>query len=238
MDDPQPPGVWMPPAAALAARANYIPPSVAPRAASLGSEAAVLRSGGTAPGPAPLDWTPMAERQDGTIEVGRSEDRVASDVTFGRSHDRAGGDAEVGRSDDKEAPEPEWIYATQEQRHASIAAWDGAYEAPEEFDAGRTRDKRPAEFVIFEGESEEQAVTRYVTMGRFNTMFDAIDVRFRGFWSPRHQAITTYLADARLRADDIEVGQAVLVRRADEVAALAALDIAVLARTLEAVALF
>jgi len=60
-------------------------------------------------------------------------------------------------------------------------------------------------------------------------------MRFRGFWSPRHQAVTTYLGDARLRADDIEADQAVLVQRADEVAALAALDIAVLARTLDAV---
>jgi len=72
-------------------------------------------------------------------------------------------------------------------------------------------------------------------MGRFNTMFDAIEVRFRSFWAPRHQAVTTYLADARLRAEDIEVAQAALVERADAVAALAALDIAVLARTLEAV---
>ncbi|MBI3512496.1 MAG: hypothetical protein HY060_00220 [Proteobacteria bacterium] len=235
MDDPQPPGVWMPPAAALAARAAYIPPGVVPRDAAAGTGAPIGGGGATAPEAPPLDWTPMEERAARTVEVGRSDERPESAIGIGRSEDRLARDVEVGRSDDKAAPEPEWIYATQEQRHAAIAAWDGTYEAPEEFDVGRTRDRRPAEFVILEGESEEQAVTRYVTMGRFNTMFDAIDVRFRAFWSPRHQAITTYLADARLRADDIEVGQTVLVQRADEVAALAALDIAVLARTLEAV---
>jgi hypothetical protein len=60
-------------------------------------------------------------------------------------------------------------------------------------------------------------------------------VRFRGFWSPRHQAVATWLVDAKLRADDLDVDQAVLVERADAVNALAALDHAVLARTLEAV---
>jgi hypothetical protein len=91
------------------------------------------------------------------------------------------------------------------------------------------------ELVIMSGESHDQAVARYVTMGRYNTMFDAIDVRFRAFWSPRHQAVATYLVDAKLRADDLDVDQALLVERADAVNALAALDIAVLARTLEAV---
>src|SRR5262249_40378555 len=155
--------------------------------------------------PEPLAWAPMtAEHAARTIEVGRSDDRAERDVAVARSFERDGGAVAVGRSDTKAAPEPEWIYATPEQRQSTIAAWDGHYQPPEEFDGGRSRDKRPAEFVVLPGETEEQAVTRYVTMGRFNTMFDAIAVRFRGFWSPRHQAVTTWYADARLRADDIE----------------------------------
>src|SRR6185295_13687250 len=110
-----------------------------------------------------------------------------------------------------------------DERAASIAVWDGAWELDEDFDAGRSRDKRMPELVVMSGESHEQACARYVTMGRFNTMFDAIDVRFRGFWSPRHRAVATWLVDAKLRADDIHVDQAQLVERADAVNALAAL---------------
>jgi hypothetical protein len=236
MDDPQPPGVWMPPATEIAARAAYIPPSVVPRAAAADTGAGVIRSAAAPAAPEPLNWTPVPEPPPREIAVARSDERTAADVAVGRSFDRAAAALDVARSDDKAKREPEWVYATVEQRRDAIAAWDGSYEAPEEFDAGRSRDKRLAEVSwVVDGETEEQAVARYVTMGRFNTMFDAIAVRFRGFWSPRHQAVTTWLAEPRLRADDLDVGQAELVRRADEVAALAALDIAVLARTLEAV---
>jgi hypothetical protein len=221
LEDPVPPGAWVPPASALAARAVYQPPA---GGAGATSQKAYVPPTGTpvAADAAPIDWTPMPDRPERDIAVGRSEDR-------------AGGAIEVGRSDDKASHEPEWVYATVEQQRAAIADWGGQYDEPLEFDYGRTRDKRIAELVIQTGESHEEAVARYVTMGRFNTMFDAIDIRFRGFWSPRHQAVTTYLGNARLRADDIEADQAVLVQRADEVAALAALDIAVLARTLDAV---
>jgi hypothetical protein len=222
MDHPQPPGVWMPPAAALAARARYVPPSRGGTLERAASGARLLRSGAVSETTTPIDWMPGPEHAPRDMAVGRSDDRPEATVEVGRSHDKAAG-------------EPEWVYATTEQRRAAIAEWDGPYEAPAELDPGRSRDKRPLDFMVIEGETEAQAVARYVTMGRFNTMFDAIEVRFRGFWSPRHQAVTTYLADARLRADDIDVDHATLAARADAVSALAALDIAVLARTLDAV---
>jgi len=222
MDDPQPQGVWMPPATELAARAAYVPPSGS-GAGTRPDLGAIEHGSGDAPADAPAPgWAAAPAPPERIIEVARSTDRPDGEVA-------------VARSDDKPSTGPEWVYATTEQRRDTIAAWDGSYEAPEEFDAGRARDKRTAELVFLTGETEDQAVARYVTMGRFNTMFDAIEVRFRSFWAPRHQAVTTYLADARLRAEDIDVAQATLVERADEVAALAALDIAVLARTLEAV---
>jgi hypothetical protein len=221
MADPQPPGVWMPPAAELAARANYLPPAGGAPAVAAAREAIHATPDAPAATPAP-GWVAAPAAPERMVEVARS-------------HERPDGAVEVARSDDKPSTDLDWVYATTEQRSATIAAWDGSYDASEEFDAGRARAKRSAELVFLTGETEEQAVARYVTMGRFNTMFDAIEVRFRSFWAPRHQAVTTYLADARLRAEDIDVAQATLVERADEVAALAALDIAVLARTLEAV---
>lgn len=219
MEEPVPPGAWVPPAIELAKRAGYVPPT------------------GGAPVAKPSEpiHPPDGPPPERDIAVARSADRPARDIEVGRSFERAEHDIGVGRSDDKAAGTSDWVYATSEQKRESIAAWDGRYEGPEEFDAGLSRDKRAIELTYQIGETEEQAIARYVTMGRFNTMFDAIDVRFRSFWAPRHQAVTTYLADARLRADDLDVGQAILVKRADEVAALAALDIAVLARTLEAV---
>jgi hypothetical protein len=236
MDDPQPPGVWMPPAAALAARANYVPPSSGGAAQRAGAGAAILHSGAVSEAVAPIDWTPSPEHAPRDIAVGRSDDRLEATIEVGRSDHRAVGAVEIGRSDDRRSHEPEWVYATTEQQRASIAEWDGHYGAPDEFDTGRSRDKRAPDLtLIVDGETEEQAVVRYVTMGRFNTMFDAIAVRFRSFWAPRHQAVTTYFADARLRADDIDVDHAILAARADEVSALAALDIAVMARTLDAV---
>ncbi len=221
LEDPVPPGAWIPPATELAARRAYLPPGGGTMAASDRTGGTVHTGTPTDP-TAPIDWTPAAERAPRDVAVGRSDDRADRDVAVGRSHDKA-------------ARDPEWIYATPEQQRASIAAWDGTYEAAEEFDAGRARDQRISELVMRYGENEEQAVARYVTMGRFNTMFDAIDVRFRGFWAPRHQAITTYLADARLRADDLDMDHAALAARAEEISATAALDIAVLARTLDAV---
>ncbi|HUA56671.1 MAG TPA: hypothetical protein VMB81_31100 [Candidatus Sulfotelmatobacter sp.] len=234
MDDPQPPGAWLPPATELAARAIYVPPSGGATAARSGG-AAILRSGEVAETAAPIDWQPEPERAKRDITVEQTCDRSEQDVGVDRSHDRVGGTVDLVQSHEKAAREPDWVYASVEQRKAAIAAWDGRYDAPEEFDAGRARDKRSPELVLLEGETTEQAIARYVTMGRFNTMFDAIEVRFRGFWAPRHQAVTTYFADARLRADDVDVDQRALAARADEVSALAALDIAVLARTLEAV---
>ena len=234
MKQPPDPGAWIPPAAELAKRAVYRPPEGGAIAADAapGPGPAFDASAAT---PAAEGWVTAPESAERTLEVGRSDDKPVRDIAVGRSFDRSDRAIEVGRSDDKPSGIGEWSYATSEQRRETIAAWDGKYEAPEEFDAGLSRDKRAIELKFEIGETEEQAIARYVTMGRFNTMFDAIAVRFRSFWAPRHEAVTTYLADARLRADDIEVGQAILVERANEVAAIAALDIAVLARTLEAV---
>lgn len=234
MDDPQEPGVWMPPAAELARRAAYVPPSADPQ--DMTAAAAPIAAPETsAIAEPPIDWEQMAGRPARPVEVEETRDKRDPTFEAGRSEDRPEGWVDVGRSHDKATPEFEWTYASDDERKAAVAAWDGGYDAPEEFDVGRSRDKRMPELVVMSGESHEQALARYVTMGRFNTMFDAIEVRFRGFWSPRHQAIATWLVDAKLRADDLHADQAVLVERADAVNALAALDIAVLDRTVEAV---
>jgi hypothetical protein len=249
----QPPGAWVPPATALAERAAYLPP---------GTETKPIGGAGWEP-PAsdapPIAWSPIEppardiavgrsddrtdipfdvqrsdERVAATLEVGRSETRPKAGFAIAHSDDRPTSDGAVARSDDKPKAEIDWHYETEEERLATIQAWDGRYRDPEEFDP-RSRDKRSHELVLLEGESREQAIARYVTMGRFNTMFDAIGVRFRSFWAHRQQAVALYRADARLRADDLDVGSEILIERADAVAALAALDIAVLARTIEAV---
>src|SRR5579872_836637 len=99
MDDPQPPGAWVPPAAELAARANYIPPGGgAATARSQGP--AIVRSGEvTESAAAPIDWQPAPER-------------AARDIAVDRTGDRARGTVDVAQTHEKAKREPEWVYAT------------------------------------------------------------------------------------------------------------------------------
>lgn len=221
--DIQPRGVWMPPATELAKRATYLPPDVL----------AALP-----PGPG-IEVSDTVEPDPTSVaEVARSHDR-AQDRDVGSWHhagDRAEHVPDWGQSFDRAGPVTPLLTGL----HADDDDGD--------IFGGRRRIPVDADFVAVPGEDREQTRARYVTMGRFNTMFDAIDVDFRSFWTVKQEMIGTFLADPRLREAPADAPAyllrgdptrtlfgSFLFERAEAVNASAALDIAVLRRTIEAV---
>lgn len=232
----QPEGAWIPPATELAKRSRYVPPETQARPVAEG----FIETG-----------RPATPAKEAGPDWGESAEREAGLGAWGPSADRPEGSGAWSETREKPVATPDWG-ETKERPEAIgklVGDWRRADAAETEFGVTRSRAVIDPTFTPVAGESREETQARYVTMGRFNTMFEAIDVEFRSFWAVKQEMVGTFFVDPRLRAGadprlpaGTESGDAgppvtgaALIERAEAVGAQAALDMAVLDRALAAV---